>query len=218
MKENLNVMAVFRDDTNQLARFDEMTNFVFYTKEESCWHKSDAVPLHPDLSGGLAAIRENIQQLLGAFNACKIIITKSLTGIPYQVFDRSGFIICEAEAFDLDLLDAIQADLLIQDEEAKEDELLLSNTPSETDVPGYYFIDLTQVQKKHPEMSSKMALLPFLKETPFYALEVVCDHIPPWFDHKLPEMNLSYILKNSAEQNKNDSAKHVVISHLVCEQ
>lgn len=217
MKENLNVMAVFRDDTNQLARFDEITNFVFYTKEETSWRKSDAVPFQPDLSGGLAAIRENIEQMLGAFNTCRIIITKSLTGIPYQVFDRSGFIVCEAEAFDLELLDIIQTDLIIQDEEAKEDELLLSNTPQETDVPGYYFIDLTQVQRKHPEMSSKMALLPFLKDTPFYTLEVVCDHIPPWFDHKLPEMNLSYILKNSATENKKDSAKHVVISHLVCE-
>lgn len=217
MKENLNIMAVFRDDTNQIARFDEMTNFVFYAKEESCWRKSDAVPFSPDLSGGLAAIRENIQQMIGAFNACKIIITKSLTGIPYQVFDRSGFIICESDDFDLDLLDAIQADLISQDEDAAEDELLLANTPTETDTPGYYFIDLTQVQKKHPDMSSKMALLPFIKDTPFYSLEVVCDHIPPWFDHKLPEMNLSYLIKNNSDQNKNDSAKHVVITHLVCE-
>ncbi|MBI4858464.1 MAG: hypothetical protein HY818_17145 [Acetobacterium woodii] len=217
MKENLDIMAVFCDDSNLIARFDEMTNFVFYTKKGSCWHKSDAVPFRPDLSGGLAAIRENIQQMLGAFNTCKIILTKSLTGIPYQVFDRSGFIICESESFDLVLLDAIQTDLISQDEDAKEDELLLANTPSETDTPGYYLIDLTQVQKKHPEMSSKMALLPFLKDTPFYALEVICDHIPPWFDHKLPEMNLSYITKNNAEQNKNDSAKHVVITHVVCE-
>ena len=217
MKENLNIMAVFRDDTNQIARFDEMTNFIFYTKEESCWRKSDMVPFAPDLSGGLASTRENIQQMLGVFNSCKIIITKSITGIPYQIFDRSGFIICESDDFDLDLLDAIQADLISLDEEANEDELLLSNIPTETDTPGYYFIDLTQVQKKHPEMSSKMALLPFIKETPFYSLEVLCDHIPPWFNHKLPEMNLSYIIKNNSEQNKNDSAKHVFITHVVCE-
>nr|WP_320024686.1 Fe-only nitrogenase accessory AnfO family protein [uncultured Acetobacterium sp.] len=222
MKENLNIMAVFCDDSNQIARFDEMTNFVFYTKEESCWRKSDMVPFAPDLSGGLASIRENIQQMLGVFNSCKIIITKSITGIPYQVFDRSGFIICESEAFDLDLLDAIQADLISQDENINEDELRLANTPFETDVPGYYSIDLTQVQKKHPEMSSKMVLLPFLEETPFYSLEVVCDHIPPWFDHKLAEMQLSYrivdkIIENKFEENKNDSTKHVVITHLVCE-
>lgn len=222
MKENVNVMAVFCDGANRIARFDEMTNFVFYTKANDDWNKSDPIPFSCDLSGGLASIRENIGQMLGAFNDCRIIIAKSITGIPYQVFDRSGFIICESKDFDLELLDAIQADLISQNEEAQEDASLLARTPEETDVSGYYRFDLTQVQKKHPEMSSKMVLLPFLKETPFYALEVVCDHIPPWFDHQLPEMQLKYsivdtLTHNKSEENKNDSAQHVVITHAVCE-
>jgi len=212
MKEKLNLMAVFCDDNGRIARFDEMTNFVFYTKEKSGWHKSEMIPLCPDLSGGLAAIRENIKQMLGVFNDCRIIITKSIIGIPYQVFDRSGFIICESEDFDLELLDAIAADLASQDAQAKEVARLLTRTPTETDVPGYYRFDLTQVQKKYPEMSSKMALQPFLKEAPFDALEVVCNHIPPWFEHQLPKMHLQYRI-----ENKNDSTKHVIITHVVCE-
>ena len=112
----------------------------------------------------------------------------------------------------LELLDAIQADLISQDEEANEDARLLAQTPEETNVPGYYRFDLTQVQQKHPEMSSKSALLPFLKETPFYALDLVCDHIPPWFDHQLPAMQMQYRV-----ENKNNSATHVVITHVVCE-
>lgn len=212
MKENLNVMAVFYDNTNRIARFDEMTNFVFYTKSDDGWGKSYPIPFSCDLSGGLASIRDNISLMLGAFNDCRIIITQSITGIPYQVFDRSGFIICESEAFDPELLDTIQADLISQDEEANEDARLLAKIPEETDIPGYYRFNLSQVQKKHPEISSKMALLPFLKETPFYALEVVCDHIPPWFEHQLPEMQLQYRI-----ENKNDSAQHVVITHVVCE-
>ncbi len=213
MKEDVNVMAVFCDDAKRIARFDEMTNFVFYTKENSIWQKSDLIPCQPDLSGGMTAIRENIHQMMNVFNNCKIIITKSLTGIPYQVFDKAGFIICESEVFDLELLDTIQSDLAKIDAETKEDQRLLSNTPKETGQPGHYFIDLTQVQKKHPEMSSKMALLPFLKDTPFYALEVVCEHIPPWFEHQLPGLNLSYVI-----QNKNDSAQHVIITPVVCEK
>lgn len=212
MKEIVNVMAVFQDDTNRIARFDEMTNFVFYTRKDSNWQKSDEIPCKPDLSGGMAAIRENIHQMINVFNNCRIIITKSLTGIPYQVFDKAGFIICESKDFDLELLDTIQSDLVKIDSETKKDELLLSNTPKETALPGHYFIDLTQVQKKHPEMSSKMVLLPFLKDTPFYSLEVVSDHIPPWFEHKLSELNFSYTI-----QNKNDSAQHVIITHIVCE-
>lgn len=212
MKENLSLMAVFCDDNGQIARFDEMTNFVFYTQENNSWGRSERVPFSCDLSGGLASIRENISQMLGAFNNCRIIITKSIPGIPYQIFDRSGFIICESEAFDLELLDAIHADLISQDAEAKEAACLLARTPEETDVPGYYRFDLTQMQKKHPGVSSKMALLPFLKETAFYALEVICDHLPPWFEQQLPEMQLQYRI-----ENKNNSAQHVVITHAGCE-
>ena len=212
MKKIVNVMAVFCDDTQRIAQFDAMTNFVFYTKADNDWIKSDPIPFSCDLSGGLASVRENISQMLSAFNNCRIIIAKSIIGIPYQVFDRSGFIICESEDFDLELLDAIQADLISQDEEANEDARLLAQTPEETNVPGYYRFDLTQVQQKHPEMSSKSALLPFLKETPFYALDLVCDHIPPWFDHQLPAMQMQYRV-----ENKNNSATHVVITHVVCE-
>ena len=145
MKKNVNVMAVFCDDTQRIAQFDAMTNFVFYTKADNDWIKSDPIPFSCDLSGGLASVRENISQMLSAFNNCRIIIAKSIIGIPYQVFDRSGFIICESEDFDLELLDAIQADLISQDEKANEDARLLAQTPEETNVPGYYRFDLTQV-------------------------------------------------------------------------
>ena len=218
MKENFNVMAVFCDSNNQISHFNEMTHWIVYTKDESVWRESETIVFKPDLSGGIATIRESITSIIREFNTCKIIITKSLTGLPYQIFDQAGFIICESENFDLDLLNAIQSDLISIDEETNADELLLSNTPAETDEPGHYFIDLTKVQKKHPEMSSKMSLLPFLKDSPFYTLEVVCDHIPPWFDHKLPEMNLSYSIENRLQQNKNDSAKHVLITHVACEK
>lgn len=218
MKENFNTMAVFCGANNQLSHFNEMTHWIVYTKEKSIWRESEPIAFKPDLSDGIAIIRESITSIIGKFNTCNIIITKSLTGLPYQIFDQAGFIICESENFDLALLDAIQSDLISIDEETKADELLLSNTPAETDEPGYYFIDLIKVQKKHPEMSSKMALLPFLKESPFYTLEVVCDHIPPWFDHKFPEMNLSYLVQNNTEQNKNDSAQHVIITHAGCEK
>lgn len=213
MIENVNVMAVFRDGTNQISRFDEMTHFVFYTNDNSVWHQSEPVPFHPDLSGGLASIRENLSRMIGCFSTCKIIITKSLTGIPYQVFDQSGFIICESEDFDLDLLDAIQADLIRIEDEAKNDDSPVSKIPVKTDESGHYFLDLNNVQKRYPEISSKMALLPFLKDIPFYSLEVVCDHIPPWFDKKLKEMKLTYTVQN---KNSHEST-HVLITHCVCE-
>jgi Fe-only nitrogenase accessory protein AnfO len=213
MQLDVNTMAVFFDDNNQIASFNEMTYFVSYTNHEGQWQKTDPVSFRPVLSGGMAVIRNHLNQLIGALGDCKIIIAKALTGLPYQVFDQAGLIICESEAFDLELLDAIQSDLLTQEADAKTDAQLLATTPTETDRAGNYFIDLTQLQQKHPELSTKMALLPFLRETPFYALEMVCDHIPPWFDHQFPGLRLCYTLSH-----EDSDGKHVVITHAVCKE
>ena len=213
MKRNTNVIAVFCDDTDQITRFETVTNLVFYTKEGPAWRQSGKIPLKPDLSGGIAVIRENVTRIIAVFDDCRIIITQSLTGIPYQIFDNAGFIICEAADFDLGLLDAIQTDLTDLAQETETDTNPVAKTPVATDDAGRYFLDLNQVQRFHPELSTKMILLPFLKGTPFYALEVVCSHIPTWFENKLPEMGLAY-----TESTEDAAGQHVVITHVVCEE
>lgn len=211
MKENATVMAVFCDDTDQITRFNTMTNLVFYTKKDSVWNQSGKIPLIPDLTGGMAAIRENVTQIIDAFGDCRIIITQSLTGIPYQIFDKAGFIICESADFDPDLLNAIQADLVRLAKDTETVTPPVSKSPVTADDSGHFFLDLNQVQMHYPDLSSKMALLPFLRDTPFYALEVVCSHIPPWFENKFPEMGLAYTV-----QTEDTAGKHVVITHVVC--
>jgi Fe-only nitrogenase accessory protein AnfO len=211
MKENANVMAVFCDDTDQITRFDTMTSLVFYTKKDSAWNQSGKIPVKPDLTGGMAAIRENVTRIITAFNDCRIIITQSLTGIPYQIFDQAGFIICESEDFGQDLLDAIQTDLIRLAKETETVAPPVSKAPVAADDSGHFFLDLNQVQMHYPDLSSKMALLPFLRDTPFYALEVVCNHIPPWFENIFPELGLAYTV-----QTEDAAGKHVVITHVVC--
>jgi hypothetical protein len=46
--------------------------------------------------------------------------------------------------------------------------------------------------------SSKQILLPFFKENSFEILEMLCDHVPNWFDDELPVLGLS----SRAEQFK----------------
>jgi hypothetical protein len=55
--------------------------------------------------------------------------------------------------------------------------------PVETSTPGVYFLDLVALQKECPEVTSKMAMMDFLKNTPFMELHLVCKHIPPWIEN-----------------------------------
>jgi len=210
-KENYDLMAVFLDDKDQVSSFNEMTHWFYYTKKDENWQKSESMPCKPMLTGELKTIRENTKKIINQLTPCRVIITKSITGIPYHTFDKADFIICEVEDFDLELLDAIQEDLIANPLEDGDLKKKVSESPIESDTPGHYVFDLAQLQKNTPEITSKMALLPFFKDVPFVSLDIVCEHIPPWFDKTFDAMKLTYeILKN------NDESTHVIVTHTNC--
>jgi hypothetical protein len=55
---------------------------------------------------------------------------------------------------------------------------------------GYYAADLREVMKRQAGLNSKDVLLPFFQHTAFSRLEIVCDHIPRWFEKELPALKL----------------------------
>ncbi|KNZ41973.1 Fe-only nitrogenase accessory AnfO family protein [Acetobacterium bakii] len=209
--EKHNAMAVFFDANDRISSFDTMTHWDLFYKKKDSWQKSKAVPYTPSLMGELGTIRENIKQMIAEFEDCRIIITRSMTGIPYHTFDKARFIICEVESFDLELLDAIQQDLISTAVEAAKQKP--PEAPTETNSPGDFFFNLNQLQKNAPEISSKMALLPFFKNVPFLSLDLVCEHVPPWFDKIFDSLNLTY-----AMDQKNDGKTHVLITHTNCQK
>lgn len=209
--EKYNAMTVFFDANDRVSSFDTMTHWDLFYKKKDSWQKSKAVPYTPSLMGELGTIRENIKQMIAEFEDCRIIITRSMTGIPYHTFDKARFIICEVESFDLELLDAIQQDLISTAVEAAKQKP--PEAPTETDSPGDFFFNLNKLQKNAPEISSKMALLPFFKNVPFLSLDLVCEHVPPWFDKIFDSLNLTY-----AMHQKNDGKTHVLITHTNCQK
>jgi Fe-only nitrogenase accessory protein AnfO len=70
---------------------------------------------------------------------------------------------------------------------------------------GHFRVDLRNAMGKPGAHTSKEVLLPFLAETNFRQLEVLCDHVPKWFARVLPEYQLT-----SKEQTRDDYV-HVVI-------
>jgi len=65
---------------------------------------------------------------------------------------------------------------------------------------GHYRIDLAKVLKDDPGLNSKDILIPFLEEAAFQKLEILCDHVPRWFDQTLVQLNLK------AESQYSDAA------------
>ncbi|MGV6472781.1 Fe-only nitrogenase accessory protein AnfO [Azotobacter vinelandii] len=55
---------------------------------------------------------------------------------------------------------------------------------------GRYRLDLEAALKGNKELNSRQVLIPFLENTVFCEFEILCDHVPRWFSHKLDELNL----------------------------
>ncbi|TWH75804.1 Fe-only nitrogenase accessory protein AnfO [Azomonas agilis] len=55
---------------------------------------------------------------------------------------------------------------------------------------GLYRFDLEGTLAKHEHFNSQQLLIPFLENTRFQELEVLCGHVPRWLNKKLEELSL----------------------------
>jgi TusA-related sulfurtransferase len=179
-------IAVFTNKDSQICDFFDAECFLIFERgeTEAKWKtisKSDfkkIIPSNPALT------RKNTEALLPLIDGCDILAGGTLVGIPFSVFDRSRFHIFEIGAINDEIFDGIIEELRDADAAAAAKEKIIREAkPVETSTPGVYFLDLIALQKECPEVTSKKAMMDFLKDTPFLELQLVCKHIPPWIEN-----------------------------------
>lgn len=55
---------------------------------------------------------------------------------------------------------------------------------------GRYSINLARILAENPALNSRQVLLPALEKKHFKKLEIICDHIPRWFNNELSNLKL----------------------------
>ncbi len=208
----LKSIAVIVNDEQELSPFEKGSFINIYNKNNTQWQLFKEVRYYINTNMSLSDLRENIKSLIMELEDCKIIVGKVMSGLAYNIFDRNGFAIFEAKNITSSVLDDIYNEVCsLKAEAANSKQITLS--PVQTEENGVFYINLIELQTKHPEISSKKALKPFLETTPFYRLEVICSHVPPWFDTILPELNLSYSIEENGDNKYNVSILNNVCSH-----
>ncbi len=188
-------IAVIINENNKLTSLETGTTLILFSKQDYNWQKVKEISYKLDITSKISEIRDNIRALILQLEDCKIVVGKSITGLSYNIFERMGFEIFEAETLSSALLEEIQSDLAAETGFSPKEAAAIPTTPVGTSEPGVFFLDLIKLQEKYPEISSKKALQSFIETNPFYRLDVVCSHIPPWFEVILPKKNLNYIIK-----------------------
>jgi hypothetical protein len=179
----MNNIAVFTNSDSNLCDFFEAERFLIFERPKSGWVKTSEIGFKKITSSAPAITRKNTEDLLPLVKGCSILAGGALVGIPYSVFDRAGLHIFEIGEIDSKLFDGVVEDLKNANAEAAAKEAIIRDAkPIETSTPGVYFLDLVTLQRECPEISSKKAMMDFLRDTPFMELRLVCKHIPPWIE------------------------------------
>jgi hypothetical protein len=180
----MNKIAVFTNGELKLCDFFEAERFLIFERTDSGWTRTIEVGFKKIIPAAPALTRKNTEALLPLIEDCNILAGGALFGIPFSVFDRAKLHIFEIGEINGELFDGIIEDLRKADAEASAKEAIIRDTkPVETSTPGVYFLDLIALQKECPEISSKKAMMDFLKDMPFLELRLICKHIPPWIEN-----------------------------------
>jgi len=197
-----NKIATIVDTAKKPSSFENGTTINIYYKDTDSWQLKEEINYSLDTNLSLADIRDYIRTVVLKLEDCKIVIGKTVSGLPYNIFDRMGFAIFEVDFISDSLLDEIFSEVQEYKNEKVDSLLNLSTSPIQTEIDGIYFLNLIDLQEKHPEISSKKALQAFLATTPFYKFELICSHVPPWFENFFPAKKLTYSTQE-LEKSKN---------------
>lgn len=189
------------NSSNELTAFEAGTNLLIFGKEENeGWQVLKEISYSLDTKAGMAGTRDSIKNIIPELEDCKIMVGKTVAGLSYNIFERMGFEIYEADSLSVGLLEEILYEIEAEAAAVKIEPEFVPTAPVMTAEEGVYVLDLILLQKKHPEISSKKALQSFIENEVFYRLDVICNHLPPWFDILLPQKKLTY---NIEELEKN---------------
>ncbi|KUK63654.1 Fe-only nitrogenase accessory AnfO family protein [Methanoculleus sp.] len=172
-------VAVLLDADGFSGRFSEPGKIVVYRKCGPSFTAEREMEFALDPDEGLAELRSRMDELLQFLGPCRIFVAKSASGAVYFELEKAGCSVWEVSGRPDEFLDSV----LKGEEEAESAAAPAVEIPVPVEVsPGNYFISIKEVQGKAPFVSSKQVLQEFICRAGFDALEVVCDHVPPWIE------------------------------------
>jgi len=196
-------IAVLVNESDHTTSFFENARINLYEKFEDRWKVVSDFRIKLNSYRGIGEVRNNLLEVIKNLNGCKVIVGSDISGQPYNIFTSNGFAIVQLEGEPLPSLEYIWQ---MVTNEAPQDISAPTQEdvqiwPIKTDVSGNYTIDLIKIQSVNHTVSSKKLLLPFLNNILFNELEVVCSHVPPWFETELEKLGMDFDIQ-TFENNK----------------
>lgn len=177
------LIAVATDKEGKPCDLNKPCNVQLYENTLQGWQMCREYLYAPNQDDAPPTLRDKVKELVVKLGECRVVAAKAATGIAYHCLDRAGFSVFEITSLSREVLDGIAQDVQASRLEEKPSEQVLV-APWQSGEEGMYVFDLVALQRVHPEVSSKKALMNFFDTTPFATLTLFCSHLPPWIEQR----------------------------------
>ncbi|MCX6178937.1 MAG: Fe-only nitrogenase accessory protein AnfO [Chlorobiales bacterium] len=201
-------IAVLTDKEGNTLSFYESGMVKLFSNEKGTWNCIREFPFEFHEEKGLAGIQHCIHMMFSRLDECRILMVKFIKGVPLSILKESGVSVWKVDGSPMAFFEHVR-----EEEKIKAEHLKTIQPPLPEPLPvgdkkhGIYAIDLVHVQAKGAGFNSKDVLLPFLQTRGFQKLEVLCDHLPKWFEKELESLKLQFRIKKS-----NDDLCHAIVT------
>lgn len=181
------------------------------TGSQAAWVQTGRFENKVHEAQNIAAVRNALKEIVVSLGDKKIIVASELSGVAFSIFEGAGYEIFTASGESTAILEQVKKDM-------EEAEKVKDENPRAANIQLYikrgmnrgdYFLNLIELLAENPNSTTKSVLIPYLKEGDFTRFDVVCGHIPPWFDKQFAEMGLKYETVNVLPDKKTVRITHI---------
>jgi Fe-only nitrogenase accessory protein AnfO len=187
-------IAVVEDNNKLTASILKQGFITVYTQESGQWEMLSRFENTVYKASEIAEVRKAVTDIVSKLDGVTIIIASELPGVAHSIFKDSGLGIFLVENNATDILDAAIEELsrVMEEQQKKTREIDVFQLFEHGMAKGDYYVNMIEVMLNYPQLTSKSLLLPYLKDGTFKRLDVICSHIPPWFDKDFDELGFVY--------------------------
>ncbi|HWQ73764.1 MAG TPA: Fe-only nitrogenase accessory AnfO family protein [Syntrophomonas sp.] len=180
-------IAVLMNESGRAASFFETAALLVYEKNGDSWVADQKYDWTPGMHHSMSALRTYLGHIVDWLQDCKVVAAKRSHGFYRVVFESCGVAVWAVEGCPQDFIPQIECFYNENTETGSEPAELICPIAGKT---GFYAVDLREVMAHHDAYNSRDVLMPFFQKSAFERLEIICDHVPKWFQTELPALGL----------------------------
>jgi Fe-only nitrogenase accessory protein AnfO len=207
-------IAVLVDENSIAVPYSDGGIIELYAFAGNNWQCIKAASLEEDEGTNVAEVRARVNAVMAIIGDCKVFMVETMKSLNVGIFDSYGIAVWNHKGVPMEVFDFVK-----EQEENKIHKIrsccdkpscLSTCSPStiesiqppsqiiiENIGDGCYKIDLAKTMKSNPSLNSKQILIPFFQNTEFQKLEIICEHVPKWFENEFGSLKLQVKVEES---------------------